>query len=133
VKERVELYTVCTDHVMIRSECKYLIQGNVVMLKCQVFVDKTGPFPVSRVFCVVKPVATVRLRVEPEPEPTREFGPIAITTLEEPEIGNLDPNIPIDNNCTDDVLHFGMPADSGDYEDEGDESDELNAIPTASR
>jgi hypothetical protein len=50
--------------------------------------------------------------------------------IEEPEIGSTDPNIPMDNNCTDDELHFGMPGGSGDFEDEGDESD---AIPTASR
>jgi len=53
--------------------------------------------------------------------------------LEEPEIGSTDPNIPIDNNCMDDELHFGMPGASGDYEDEGDGSNERNAIPTASR
>jgi len=53
--------------------------------------------------------------------------------LEEPEIGSTDPNIPIDNNCTDDELHFGMPGGSGEYEDEGDESDECDAIPTTSR
>jgi hypothetical protein len=53
--------------------------------------------------------------------------------LEEPEIGSNDPNIPIDNNCTDDELHFGMPGGSGDYDDEGDESDEYDAIRTASR
>jgi len=53
--------------------------------------------------------------------------------LEEPEIGSNDPNIPIDNNCTDDELHFGMPGGSGDYEDEGDESDKHDAIRTASR
>jgi len=35
-------------------------------------------------------------------------------TLEEPEIRSTDPNIPIDNNCTDDQLHFGMPGGSGD-------------------
>jgi len=50
--------------------------------------------------------------------------------LEEPEIGSTDPNIPTDNNCTDDELHFRMPVGSGDFEDEGDESD---AIATASR
>jgi len=50
--------------------------------------------------------------------------------LEEPEIGSTNPTIPIDNNCTDDELHFGMPGGSGNYEDELDESD---AIPTASR
>jgi len=53
--------------------------------------------------------------------------------LEEPEMGSTDPNIPIDNNCTDDQLHFGRPGGSGDYEDEGDESDDRDAIPTASR
>jgi hypothetical protein len=29
--------------------------------------------------------------------------------LEESEIRSTDPNIPIDNNCTDDKLHFGRP------------------------
>jgi hypothetical protein len=53
--------------------------------------------------------------------------------LEEPEIGSTDPNIPIDNNCTDDELHFGKPGGSGDFEDEGDESDDRDAIPTASQ
>ena len=52
--------------------------------------------------------------------------------LEEPEIGRTDLNIPIDNNCTDDELHFGMPVGSGDYEYKRDESDDRNAIPTAS-
>jgi hypothetical protein len=50
--------------------------------------------------------------------------------LDEPEIGSTDPNIPIDNNCMDDEPQFGMPGGSGDFEDEGDESD---AVPTASR
>jgi len=53
--------------------------------------------------------------------------------LEEPQIGSTDPNIPIDNNCTDDELHFGMPGGSGDHEVDGDKSDEHGAIPTASR
>jgi hypothetical protein len=52
--------------------------------------------------------------------------------LEEPEIRSSNPNIPIDNNCTDDELHFGMPGGSGYYEDEGDESDERDVIPRAS-
>jgi hypothetical protein len=53
--------------------------------------------------------------------------------LEEPEIGSTDPNIPIDNNCMDDELHPGMRGGSRDYEDDGDESDDRDAIPTASR
>jgi hypothetical protein len=51
--------------------------------------------------------------------------------LEEPEIGSTDPNILIDNNCTDDELHFAMPGSCEDYEDEGDEIDESDAIPSA--
>jgi hypothetical protein len=51
--------------------------------------------------------------------------------LEEPEIGSTDQTIPIDNNCMDDKLHFGMPGGSRDYEDEGDNSDDRDAIPTA--
>jgi hypothetical protein len=53
--------------------------------------------------------------------------------VEEPEIGSTDPNISIDNNCMDDEFHIGMPGGSRDYEDEGDESDVSDAIPTASQ
>jgi hypothetical protein len=53
--------------------------------------------------------------------------------LEEPEIGSPHPNILIDNNCTDDKLHFGMPGGREEYEDERDDSDVQDAIPTASR
>jgi len=52
--------------------------------------------------------------------------------LEEREIRSTDPNIPMDNDCTDDKLHFGIPVGGGDYEDEGDESDKRDAIPIAS-
>jgi len=82
VIEQLELHNLRTDHVMIRSELKHLIGGNVVMLKCRVFGGKTGPFPMGRVFRVVRRGATVRFQVEPEPEPTREFGPIGITRYE---------------------------------------------------
>jgi hypothetical protein len=53
--------------------------------------------------------------------------------LEEPEIGSTDRNIPLDNNCTEDQLHFRMPGGCGDYEAEGDENDDRDAIRTASR
>jgi len=52
--------------------------------------------------------------------------------LEEPGIGSTDPYIPIDNNCMDDKLRFGMPGGSDDYNYEGDEVDVSSAIPTAS-
>jgi hypothetical protein len=53
--------------------------------------------------------------------------------LEEPEIGRTDPNILIDNSCMDDKMHFGMPGGSGVYEDECDENDQHDPIPTASK
>jgi hypothetical protein len=53
--------------------------------------------------------------------------------LEEPEIRSTDPIIPINNKCTDDALHFVIPRGCEDYDDEGDEIDKSNAIPTASR
>jgi hypothetical protein len=48
------------------------------------------------------------------------------------EIESTDLNILIDNNCTDDELHFVMPGDCQDYDNKGDDIDESNAIPTAS-
>jgi len=54
-------------------------------------------------------------------------------SLEKPEIRSTHPNIPIDNNCKDDELHFGMPEGRGNDKDEGDESDDDDAILTASR
>jgi len=50
--------------------------------------------------------------------------------LEDPGRGSTDPNIPIDNQCTDDEQHFGMPGGSVSFEDERDESD---AIPTTNQ
>jgi len=53
--------------------------------------------------------------------------------LEEPEIRSTDQNIAIDNNCMDDEQHFRMPGGSGYYEHTGDESNDQDAICTASR
>jgi hypothetical protein len=53
--------------------------------------------------------------------------------LEEPEIGSGDQNIPIDNICSDDELHFRRLGRSGDYENEGEERDGHDAIPTTNQ
>jgi len=53
--------------------------------------------------------------------------------LEEPEIGSTDPNILIDNNAMHDTLHFGLPGGSGEYNNEADEGDLHDAIPSGSR
>ena len=53
--------------------------------------------------------------------------------LEEPVLGCTDPNIPIDNNCVDDKLHFVMRGGSDGNHNEGDDIDESDAIPTTSR
>jgi len=76
---RLKLHNLRIDHVVVRSELKYLIGANIVNLKCPVFGGKTGPFPMVQVYCVVRPGATVRFWVELEPEPTRNFGPFANT------------------------------------------------------
>jgi len=51
----------------------------------------------------------------------------------QPEIRSTDVNIPIDNKYIDDKQHFGIPVGSGDFEDQGDASDERNIFPMASR
>jgi hypothetical protein len=53
--------------------------------------------------------------------------------LEEPGIGSTDTNMPIDNNCTDDELDFGIPGGCGSFEDEGDERNDRDAIVTGSQ
>jgi hypothetical protein len=79
VKEGLKLDNLRTDHVMMWSEIKYLIGAKIVDLKCRVLGGKTAPFPTGRVFRVVRPVATVRFRVEPNPELTPEIAPVANT------------------------------------------------------
>ena len=53
-----------------------------MVLKCRVFGGETGPFPMSQDFHVLRPIATVQFRVEPELEPTREVGPVVDTTVD---------------------------------------------------
>jgi len=53
--------------------------------------------------------------------------------LKEPRIGRTEPNIPIDDNCTDDELHFGIWGGCKDCDSEGNEIDDSNAIHTSSR
>jgi len=50
VNERLELHNLRTDHVMIRSELRYLIGTKVVMLKCWVCGGNTGPIATVRVY-----------------------------------------------------------------------------------
>jgi len=63
--------TIRTQILIWSSNCEVEMPG---------FAGKTGPIPTVRVFRVVKPVAKVRVRVEPDPEPTRAFGTVANTT-----------------------------------------------------
>jgi len=79
VKEGLKLVNLRSDHVMIRSELKYLIGAKYVDLKYQVFGGKSAPFRTVWVFRVVRPVAMVRFQVEPNPEPTRDFVAVANT------------------------------------------------------
>ena len=52
--------------------------------------------------------------------------------LEESEIRSTDPDIPMDNNYMHNELHFQMPWGCVEYNDEGDEIDNSDAIPTSS-
>jgi hypothetical protein len=51
--------------------------------------------------------------------------------LEEPQIKSTDPIIPMDNNCTDDQMHFGIERCSGESDDQDDKCDEGDAFPNA--
>jgi hypothetical protein len=51
----------------------------------------------------------------------------------QPEIGSSDPNIPRDNNCRYEELHFRMPGGCENYDDAGDKINQSDAIPTAGR
>jgi len=51
---------------------------------------------------------------------------------EEHEIWSTDLHIPIDNNITDDKLHFGMPQGTGDHAYGGDSHNQRDAIRTTS-
>jgi hypothetical protein len=53
--------------------------------------------------------------------------------VEQFEMGSTEPNIPMDNNCTDDQLNFGIPWCTLDYDHHGDESNEPDTFPTTSR
>jgi len=53
--------------------------------------------------------------------------------LDDPEIRITEPIVLIHNNCPNDNLHFGMPRDSKDFQDAGNESDKRKASATASR
>jgi len=58
---------------------------------------------------------------------------ISKVALVEPEIRSTDADILIDNNCTYNELHFGAPGGCGHFEDEGDETDERDAIHNGSQ
>jgi len=64
-KEGLKLHNLRTDHVTIRSQLRYLIGAKIVDLKCRVF----GGNPLQR----------SGSGSEPDPEPNREFGPVANT------------------------------------------------------
>jgi len=64
-KEGLKLHNVCTDHVTIWSELRYLMGAKIVDLKCREF----GGNPLLR----------SGSWSEPDPEPNREFGPVANT------------------------------------------------------
>jgi len=53
--------------------------------------------------------------------------------LEEHDIRSTEANIPIGNDWADDELHCGLPVQCKEYDDEVDQIDDRDAIPTPSR
>jgi hypothetical protein len=53
--------------------------------------------------------------------------------FDEPEIGSNDENIPTDHNWMENKLHFGIAGGIGDYDDEAEESQERDRIPSPGR
>jgi len=51
----------------------------------------------------------------------------------ETDIGSAGPNIPMDNNCMGDKLHFGLTGGIAEYKDDGDQSDQRDGNPTTSQ
>jgi len=51
VEQVVKLHTLCTDHVTIQSELKYLIGAKVMRLKCRVYGGKTGLIAMVQILC----------------------------------------------------------------------------------
>jgi hypothetical protein len=100
VEERRNPQNLRTDHVAIRSELKFLLGAQRAKWKCRVFGGKTGPFPTVQVIGVVRPVATVLFQVNPDPEPIREFGPVACTTVD-----NFSIKLIIEWHCSSVPLH----------------------------
>jgi hypothetical protein len=80
-----------------------------------------------------KPAVVISMEAERVHNPILLENVTSKVSHEKPEIGSTDPNIPIDNNCTDDEHDFVMSTGSGDYEKAGDESEMSDTIPTASR
>jgi len=78
-KERIKLHNLRIAHVTIRSELRYLILANHVMLKWLVFGGKTGPIATVRVLVWYDPLQRYGSGPEPDPELTRRFGTVANT------------------------------------------------------
>ena len=75
VKSAQSTYWSC--HSTIRTQIRNCSQN--CELEMPGFGVKTGPFPTVRVFRVVRPIATVQFRVEPDLELTWQFEPVAST------------------------------------------------------
>jgi hypothetical protein len=78
-KEGLTLQNLHINHIVIQSQLKYFIGAKIVSLKCRIFDDKTGQFRMVLVVQFVRPVATVRFRVELDPEPAQQFGSVINT------------------------------------------------------
>jgi hypothetical protein len=67
LKERPKLHNLRIQHVMIRSELKYLIGAKLLGLQKPGLEVETGPNANGPDFSCGKTVAAVRFRIQPKP------------------------------------------------------------------
>ena len=80
VKQRLKLYNQHIDHVMIRSELKYLIGAKNLGLQWPGFEVEPGPNVTVEGFHVVKPLQRFGSGSNPNPEPFSRVQTVANTT-----------------------------------------------------
>jgi hypothetical protein len=77
VKERLILYNLHTDHVMMWSELKDLNADRIVRSKCRVVCGTTAPIAIVWDNMRKSPWQRSSSGLGPDPDLTREYGPVA--------------------------------------------------------
>jgi len=74
IKEWQTLHNLHIDKVVIQLELRYLIVAEIINIKYCVFIGKTGPTPIIRIFQSMRVVESHLVWVGQEPEPNWNIG-----------------------------------------------------------